>query len=101
MKMRRLSLLTTNKISCRAWFRFNALPTPAFFAVQWAYVVAIRAGKGWPGASLVTGACLNGPDGGSGALLWAGFVITGTVTLLGSFLLGAGLVRLPVLRDVL
>ena len=75
-------------------------------AAQWAYVAVVVGpeNSGWPKGSGVvppSGACLNGPDGGSGLLLWGGFFITAAVAIPGSFAAGIGLVSLSFLRDVL
>ena len=95
------------RAASRAAFAAYLVHPWVLIPAQWAYVAAVVApgSGGWPvgvpGAVFPSGACLNGPDGGSGALLWGGFFAVSAVAVPGSFLAGAGLVRLPLLRDVL
>lgn len=95
------------RAAARAAFAAYLVHPWVLIPAQWAYVAAVVApgSGGWPagvpGVMPPSGACLNGPDGGSGALLWGGFFAVSAVAVPGSFLAGAGLVRLPVLRDVL
>jgi hypothetical protein len=82
-------------------------------AAQWAYVAGVvscfggrsePSGSLWPQASdgvPPSGACLAGPDNGSGVLLWVGFFFTAVVALVGSFAFGTCLVRIPGLSRVL
>lgn len=96
------------RAAARAAFAAYLVHPWVLIPVQWAFVAAVvpSGSGGWPLALPASGvpssgACLNGPDSGSGALLWAGFAVTAAVAVPGSFVAGAALVRLPLLRDVL
>lgn len=94
------------RVAARAAFAAYLVHPWVLIPVQWAFVAAVvPPGTGaWPLATPgvpASGACINGPDSGSGALLWAGFAVTSAVAVPGSFAVGYALTRLPLLRDVL